>query len=405
VNGRCVLVVVVAAIAGCLGVAPVGGAAAAVTASPIEDSVSRLLASLSEAERVGQLFMAGGLSAGNNAFTISVIRQYHVGSVILNGNSRLGVSATRTITDELQAAATGAVQLLISADQEGGQVQRLHGPGFSEIPSALQQGRWKPDKLRRSAATWASQLAAAGVNVNLAPVLDVVPAGTEADNPPIGWYDRQYGSTPEAVAVSGTAFAQGMNDGGVVATGKHFPGLGRVTANTDTSGHVVEAVTTRGDAFLQPFAAAIAAGLPMVMMSSAYYALIDPDRPAAFSPVIVTEMLRGDLGFPGLVISDSIGAVAFSDYPVAQRAVNFIAAGGDIVLAGDPSLVAPLYNAVLAKAGADPAFAAQVDAAAMRVLREKARRGLIPSIPPPGPPLGHLDGLTAAVGGIAVNAR
>lgn len=365
------------------------------TVSPIEVSVSRLVQSMSVPERVGQLFMAGGGSTTNRPTTLDVIRRYHVGSVILNGRSDLGVTGTRSVTDELQAE-TSDVHLFVAVDQEGGQVQRLHGPGFSEIPSAVEQGKLAPDTLRSRAAVWGRQLSDAGVNLDLAPVLDVVPAGTESQNPPIGWYDRQYGSTPDAVAASGTAFAGGMRQGHVTAVGKHFPGLGRVTANTDTTPHVTETVTTRHDAFTRPFAAAIGAGAPMIMMSSVYYEKIDALRPAAFSHLIVTGMLRGDLGFQGVVISDSIGAMAFQDYPVARRAVRFIAAGGDLVLAGDPNLIPSMHDAVVARVAASARFAAKVDAAVRRVLLAKVQRGLVPSIPRSGRIVGRVRGLTAS---------
>ena len=345
---------------------------AAAATSPLEASVNALLARMTEAERVGQLFMAGALSTGGNSGTVNVIRAYHVGSVILNGNSTMGVASTRTITNQLQAA-TSVVKLFVSTDQEGGEVQRLRGYAFSAIPSAVTQGRIAPATLRQDAGHWGRQLHAAGVNMDLGPVLDVVPAGTAANNPPIGCYDRQYGSTPAPVAAHGIAFAQGMADASVVATGKHFPGLGRVTANTDYTSHVTDTMTVRGDAFLQPFAEAIKAGLPVVMMSSAYYTRLDAHHPAALSPAIVTTILRGDLGFHGLVISDSIGATAFNGFSLEERAIQFIQSGGDIVLAGDPNLVPPMVRALLTKARLSRRFKAQVDAAGADPVHPDAR--------------------------------
>ena len=118
---------------------------------------------------------------------LGVIRRQHVGSVILTGRSHASVSATRAVSRRLQAAATaaatGGVPLVVAADQEGGNVQVLQGPGFSRMPTALTQGGWGADALKASARTWGQQLAAAGVNLNLAPVMDTVPSAARPQAP------------------------------------------------------------------------------------------------------------------------------------------------------------------------------------------------------------------------------
>lgn len=339
--------------------------------------VRRIFRHMSEAQRVGQLFMVDCPTSGVASATVTAIRSYHVGSVILDGNSTLGAARTRRITTQLQALAPRNARLFIATDQEGGLVQRLRGPGFSSIPSAVDQGRLRPPTLRSDAAVWGRQLRSAGVNVDLAPVLDTVPANSPG-NPPIGDLDREYGHRPVVVARHGVAFAQGMADAGVDATAKHFPGLGRVSENTDTSSGVTDAVTTRHDAYLRPFAAAVQHQVPFVMMSTAIYSRIDRARPAAFSRTIVTGMLRGDLGFTGVIISDDVSAAKqVSGYPAGVRAVDFVAAGGDVVLAVDPSVIAPMAHALLARARQRPAFKAKIDAAALTVLRAKNARGLL----------------------------
>ncbi len=338
---------------------------------------------MSEAQRIGQLFMVGGAATGVSSATLTAISSYHVGNVILTGRSARGVSATRAITDGLQAragsAATGGVPLFVSSDQEGGEVQVLSGPGFSTIPQALAQGGWPTATLQGAARQWGGQLAAAGVNLNLAPVMDTVPVGQV--NPPIGSFNREYGHTPEVVATHGAAVVHGMAQAGVATTLKHFPGLGRVTANTDTTAGVTDNVTTSTDAYLAPFQAGIQAGAPFVMMSSAYYHLIDPDRPAAFSPTIIGSMLRGQLGFRGVVISDDLGsAKQVAAWSPGQRAVNFLNAGGDMVLTVDPSLIPSMVGTVSALAASDAAFRAEVNAAALLVLKVKQARGLIAGV-------------------------
>jgi beta-N-acetylhexosaminidase len=332
---------------------------------------------MSEAERVGQLLMVDCPTSGIADATVQAIQGDHAGAVILDGTTDAGSDAIRSLTAELESDNPSAAKLFIATDQEGGTVQRLQGAGFDRIPSAVEQGGFAASTLRADARHWGGQLRAAGVNVDLAPVLDTVPAGSSS-NPPIGDLDRQYGSNPGSVATHGAAFAQGLADAGVLATVKHFPGLGRVAGNTDTTSGVTDTVTTRHDAYLQPFARAVAAGVPFVMVSTAIYSRIDPGTPAIFSPTIVTGMLRGDLGFRGVIITDDIGvATQVSGWSLGDRAVKFVQAGGDMVLTVDASQAGTLAGALLAKAGADPAFKAKVDAAALRVLQAKQRLGLL----------------------------
>jgi beta-N-acetylhexosaminidase len=347
------------------------------SAGPPVGAAERVFAGMTERERVGQLLMVDCPTTGVTGATRAAITQDDVGAVILDGTSYAGVRETAAVTSQLRALAPRGAGLFIATDQEGGQVQRLQGPGFTRIVSAVQQGTLNPTDLQRYAAGWGGQLREAGVNVNLAPVLDVVPAGF-GSNPPIGDLDREYGRTPAAVTGPALAVVRGMTAAGIDVTVKHFPGLGRTTGNTDTTGGVTDTVTTRHDAYLAPFRAAVAAGVPFVMMSTAVYARIDPGTPAAFSAPIVTGMLRDDLGFRGLVISDDVGAAAqVAQFSPGQRAVRFVAAGGDVVLTVDASEAGEMTSALLARARSDAAFKQKVDAAALRVLQEKQRRGLL----------------------------
>jgi beta-N-acetylhexosaminidase len=331
---------------------------------------------------VGQLLMAGSRAAHADATTRAAIARYHVGNVMLTGRSAEGVEVTATVSGALQAAATdratGGVALLVATDQEGGQVQVLSGPGFSELPAALVQGSWSAATLRARAARWGRELRAAGVQVDLAPVADTVPLSLGRGNAPIGRYDREFGHDSATVATHAAAFTAGMAQARVAVAVKHFPGLGVVRGNTDTTSGVTDTVTTRSSPYLGPFRAALAAGAPMVMMSSAYYSRIDPDHPAAFSPTVVSDLLRGDLGFDGVVISDDLGdARQVQRWSPGSRAVQFVAAGGDVVLTVDPDDAGAMYEALLREALRDNAFRAKVDDAALRVLRLKVGYGLL----------------------------
>jgi beta-N-acetylhexosaminidase len=334
-------------------------------------------------QRVGQVIMVGAKATSPPGSTSAAISNQHVGNVILSGRSSLGVAATSRVSARLQALvsrdATAGVGLFVAADQEGGRVQVFRGPGFSTIPSALVQGGWATSALRTSATTWGKQLRSAGVNVNLAPVTDTVPRATVRSNRPIGFYQREFGFTPAAVAQQAVAVVQGMSASGVAATPKHFPGLGLVTGNTDTTAGVTDSTTTRNSPYLGPFRQAIAAGAPFVMMSSATYSRIDARNPACFSPTVINGMLRGDLGFRGVVISDDLGASRqVARWSPGSRATMFISAGGDMVLTVNPALAPAMAGALVARATASAPFRRQVDAAALRVLRAKASAGLLP---------------------------
>lgn len=337
----------------------------------------RALARMDLPHRVGQLLMVDCPSTGIGSATATAVRAHHVGAVILDGTTTEGVAGVQRVTAQLRRLAPRRVGLFIATDQEGGVVQRLQGAGFSSIPSALQQGRMSPSRLRSAATTWGRQLHRAGVDVDLAPVLDTVPPG-DTDNPPIGNLDREYGHRPRVVTRHALAYLDGMRSAGIVTTGKHFPGLGRVHGNTDTTSGVTDGVTTRHDAYLRPFRAAVRDHVPFVMVSTAIYSRIDPHTPAAFSPTIVRGLLRQDLGFHGVVITDDVGAAAqVANVPVGQRAVRFVAAGGDMVLTVNASQAAAMTHALIGRARASRAFRRKVDAAALRVLQAKQRAGLL----------------------------
>ena len=358
---------------------PTGSAAAAV---PTGSNPAGVLARMTEAQRVGQLVMVSAALSGVTQQSKDAVTRYHVGSVFLAGRSSAGVNSVRSMVNKLQAlatsAATGGVPLLVGVDQEGGQVQTLSGSGFSTIPTAVKQGTFAAATLRHDAGVWGRQLAAAGVSINLAPVLDTVPASRRSTNQPIGRYSREYGTTPSVVTTAGVNVVRGMHAAGVATAVKHFPGLGRASGNTDTAFGVKDTQTTRHDAYINPYAAATgAADAEVVMVSSATYTRIDAAHRAVFSPTVLHGMLRSDLRFTGVIMTDSIDAAALKDLTPAQRAINFINAGGDLVLTTNPADVASMVPAMLSRANSDSSFRAKVDASALRVLIAKQRVGVV----------------------------
>jgi beta-N-acetylhexosaminidase len=327
-------------------------------------------------QQVGQVFMVGVSVSDPAQVSRDAISKDHVGNLFLQGRTTAGATAVRSLVDSFTAlvgpSSTRGTPLLVATDQEGGEVQVLRGPGFSTIPSAVSQATLDPGDLKARAATWGSELASVGVNLDLAPVMDLVD-GDPAANPPVGALDRSYGFTASSVTSHANAFSAGLSSAGVGVSLKHFPGLGRVTANTDDTAGVTDAVTTRDDASVDVFRSGIEGDPVSVMVSTAIYSRIDPDNPAAFSPTVVTEMLRGDLDFDGLVVTDDLsGAQQVAAWSPGERAIRALNAGVDVVLVSkEPTVAHAMVAAVRDLARADPDFAATVRTAAERVLRAK----------------------------------
>jgi len=393
----------IAVVALALPAATLASASAAGSAPPLVVSAGTVATTLSPgaqaqavynrmttAQRVGQLFMVGGAVTGLGSATTTAISRYHVGNLILTGRTTAGAPPVRYLTGRADTltttAATAGVPLFIASDQEGGYVQVLQGPGFSRMPTALTQGTWSDTSLTAYARAWGTQVMRSGVDVDLAPVMDTVAKSFASLNKPIGFYQREYGYTQTVVADKGTTFLKGMRASGLAMTAKHFPGLGRVTGNTDTTAGVTDTVTTRTSTDITPFRASISAGAHLLMVSSAYYSRIDASHPAVFSPTVIRGMIRGDLGFTGVVISDDLGnAKQVAAWSPGARAVGFINAGGDVVLTGNPYVVPAMVAAVTARAASDSVFRGRVQAAVMRVLTVKAQYGLLaPRLPVTG---------------------
>lgn len=337
-----------------------------------------LAESLSLKEQVGQLFMVGIGSEGLGGSEAEILDDGRIGSVILLGNTRIGRTAVRQVTEDVRDSVRTPddVRVMLTADQEGGQVQRLRGEGFERMPSAERQAELSDAQLTKDAEAWGRELKKAGIDANLAPVADLVPPEMDGVNEPISRLERGYGSRPADVADKVTAFTHGMDRAGLATSVKHFPGLGRVTGNTDFAAEVVDSSTTRDDPGLQGFAAGVAAGADMVMVSSAVYSRIDPDHAGPYSTIIIREMIRKDLKFTGVVISDDLAGQAVAQLPPGKRAVAFFRAGGDLAIMGDPSQATAMVRAVRKRAKADEAFAADVTDKVTRVLEMKDRRGL-----------------------------
>lgn len=231
-------------------------------------------------------------------------RRGQIGGVILFPEIGTDPIALRDQIARLQdlVAERGDPPLLVAIDQEGGPVKRLPGLPPERPPRRL--GEAGAAAARAQGLATGRELSDLGVNVNLAPVLDV------PETPDSFIAERAFGSDPATVAKAGTAFARGLAEGGVGATAKHFPGIGRAPTNTDLAPAEVDASRTELEADLEPFEAAIDAGIELVMLSNATYPSLDPDSLAFASPAIVITELRDRLGFEGVTITDDLDAGA-----------------------------------------------------------------------------------------------
>ncbi|MFK4935483.1 glycoside hydrolase family 3 N-terminal domain-containing protein [Lactococcus garvieae] len=329
-------------------------------------------------EKIGQLIMVGTPADVLDSATENVIEQNNVGNVFLTGRSHLSAPQIKKKIDILNLK-TKRVKLLVGVDQEGGEIQVLQGHGFSTIPNALTQGQMSSKNLEIASRSWASELKAAGVNMNLAPVADLVPSAAFAhQNSPIGYWDREYGYDAKTIAASTIAFYQGMKSSGILATAKHFPGIGRITENTDFSSKVIDNVTTSTDDSVKVFQKLIDKNIPVIMTSTVMYNKIDSKNIAAFSPAIVTGLLREKLKFKGLIITDDLSnAEQVQNFTVSDRAILAILAGNNLICAGSPDQIPEMTSALYQKAQQDSQFKKQVERAATLVVMQKEKLNLI----------------------------
>jgi beta-N-acetylhexosaminidase len=294
--------------------------------------------------KIGQMLLVGfrGTTAATATSVLEDIRQRALGGVVLFSFDQPSGSTKRNIESPSQLAAlTAALQsasldadtglpLVISVDQEGGQVARLDpAHGFPATESASELGaRDDPAYTQAAAARMAETLAAAGINLNLAPVVDL---NVNPDNPIIGALDRSFSADPDIVSAQASAFVTGHHERQILTTLKHFPGHGSSTGDTHLG--VVDVTDTWSEIELQPFGTLINDGLAdAVLTAHVFNARLDPDHPATLSHATITGILRDRLGFDGVVLSDDMQMGAIRDaygYPDAVRlAIN---AGVDIL--------------------------------------------------------------------------
>ncbi len=276
----------------------------------------------------GQLLMLGIPGPGLDAVARELVRELKVGGIILFARNLESPEQVWQLTRDLQRQAreAGSPPLLIALDQEGGPVQRLKSP-FTLIPAARELGLSStPEEVEDLARRVARELALVGVNMNLAPVLDV------PRSPACPQWHRAYSADPERAARYALAAIRGYLAGGVIPVAKHFPGLGDTMADSHQVLPQALSSDAKREADLLPFRQAVDAGAPAIMTAHLLVPKWD-ERPATLSEIALQGWLRQKLGFQGVVITDDLemGAIA-GQLPVAQAAREALAAGADLLL-------------------------------------------------------------------------
>jgi beta-N-acetylhexosaminidase len=313
---------------------------------------------------VGQQLMVRMDGADPDAGLLSRIRQGEVGGVILYAENIESPSQTRSLVAQLQDAARegGNPPLLISTDQEGGQVKRL--PWAPPDLAPPQMGAQGSSVSENQGKQTGAALRSAGINVDLAPVVDVAHSASSF----IWQEDRSFGMSAGTVIDSAVPFAEGMQLSGVAPTAKHFPGVGGATTDTDNA---LQTIPSEPEDRL-PYQALIADHIPLIMVSTAVYPNLDPTAPAALSRPIITGLLRGRLSYQGTVITDDLERP--TGYATANAAIHAANAGADIILVSSTEEAgATVYQAMLAAAERGTIPLAAIEVAYQRIQQLKVR--------------------------------
>jgi beta-N-acetylhexosaminidase len=304
----------------------------------------------------------GTLVAPPSASFLARIRNGKMGGVLLLGNGWLTRSTAATVTAELQqAACTRGEPLLIAVDQEGGIVRRLAWAPPTEAPDEMTSATVAQEQASAAAAA----LRSVGIDVDFAPVADT-PGSARSF---LG--SRAFSHSRSWNAQMAHAFVDGMQGSGIAATAKHFPGLGLASGNTDHGRIVIRSAAWKVRQGLLPFKSAVEAGVQLVMLSTAVYPRLDPAaRPAAFSPPIVSGILRKQLGFKGVTVTDSLTAPAADRIP--HTATKAMLAGSDLLIFGSESASERGYATLAADQAGSPGLQARLAHASGRIRALKA---------------------------------
>ncbi|HPW41611.1 MAG TPA: beta-N-acetylhexosaminidase, partial [Bacillota bacterium] len=345
---------------------------------PLEAKAESLLAGMTIEEKAGQLLIVGFPGDTKKEALQDYIDRLKVSGFILFSRNYTDFDSLYALARSLKEmnSLNNPLPLFISIDEEGGTVSRLP-KGGTRFPDARKVGKaGEPGLTYKAGQTIAKELKAAGINLNFAPVLDIVESG---ENKLL--IKRSYGSTPEVVSLHGTSFISGLQSEGVTAVPKHFPGHG----NTSQDSHSTLPVIDTDKAAMQsrelvPFKAAIDAGLDAVMVGHIAFPKLDPTGlPASMSSYFLTDVLRKDLGFGGISISDDIemqGYISSKD-TVEECVISSFNAGLDIFLIGHTKAIQDqVYKALLDGCRDGRISEERLNESVLRIIKAKLKNGL-----------------------------
>jgi len=350
--------------------------------------LQEVIKGMSLEEKVGQMFMPdfrkwdGKDVTEINEEIVQAISQHHIGGVILFKENLVKTEQSVCLVDQLQRA-SGQIPLLIATDQEGGAVYRLQSGTI--MPGNMALGATRSTEASRSVGqAIGEELRALGINIDFAPDVDV---NVNPDNPVIGV--RSFGSDPQLVSDMAVAYIQGLHDAGIAATAKHFPGHGDTAVDSHLGLPSVPYDRSRLDTVeLKPFKAAIAGGVDLIMTAHVTFPAIDSSTvtsqldntpiyvPATLSEKVLTGLIRDELAFQGVVVTDSLQMKAITDHFGPEDAViRAVKAGTDIILM--PADLDLSYKAVLAAVKSGEISESRIDQSVERILALKLKLGVV----------------------------
>ncbi|WP_334075798.1 MULTISPECIES: beta-N-acetylhexosaminidase [Paenibacillus] len=339
------------------------------------DAARELLKRMTTAEKIGQLILVGLEGTKTDEHTRAFIEDYHVGGFIFYKDNIKTSRQSLALFNQLKKDnAANPVPLFLSVDEEGGRVSRMPGD-FGDIPSAAVIGG--TEQVEASEAFYrliGEELAGFGLNMDFAPVLDI---HSNPANPVIG--DRSFGSTAQRVSGMGVAAMNGLKAEGVIPVIKHFPGHGDTSVDSHLGLPVLSHDLNRlRELELLPFRDAIREGADVVMIAHLLLPKLDPKAPASFSEPIIHDLLRTELDFQGVVISDDLTMGAITQhYEIDEAAVRFIKAGGNIALVGhDPDRQQAVIRAIMRAVEQGEISGKMLDERVYPILQLKIKYGL-----------------------------
>lgn len=379
-SGRMLMALVLASLMVTAGLTATIAQDATPAATPLGDDP---VAGLPIEVKIGQLIIAGVTDTEVGDDSRHIVEDLHIGNIILMGRNFDSPEQVLKLTQDLQALSMSAngLPLIIGTDQEGGLVQRAnYYAGFTPMPPAQLAGAADdPALMERYGRMVGAELAAVGVTVDFAPVLDV---NDNPDNPVIGALGRSFGTTPVLVEASALPFLAGLEAAGVAGVGKHFPGHGSTTTDSHLDLPYVEKDLADLEAVdLAPFAVAVEAGIPAIMPAHVVYDALDPDLPATLSSKIQTGLLRETLGFEGVIVTDDLGMAGIMEIaPPEESGVRAILAGADLLTcvrmtttgACQPEMIEQLHAGLVAAVEDGRLSEERVDESVRRILALKA---------------------------------